>query len=210
MRDAIGRIRDVAGPSLAATPPSWERLALSDGNKVELGELLEGHNGFYAFLSSLHVFPATNEATSIDIATWNEPTLWREKFSNITDGCIFFAEDLFGVQFAFRSDGIVRFNPDIATVVRVADHLTAWAEHLMTNHREWTGWPLAEVWQRKHGAIHEGKRLYPKKPVVVGGDYSADNLYAGDPVERMRFYGDFAKQIRHLSDGTRIRLELAK
>ena len=42
---------------------------------------------------------------------WNEGDLWRTSYDGLADGFLFFAEDVFGCQFAFDSDrigGVIR------------------------------------------------------------------------------------------------------
>ena len=38
---------------------------------------------------------------------------------------------------------------------------------------------------------------------VFGGEYKIENLWAGNPLEGMRFKGDLAMQTRHLPEGAR-------
>lgn len=50
----------------------------------------------------------------------------------------------------------------------------------------------------------------PKTPFFLGGEYSVSNLFAGDPLEGMRFKADLAMQTRDLSDGSKVRLHVGK
>jgi hypothetical protein len=48
----------------------------------------------------------------------------------------------------------------------------------------------------------------PKKPFFTGGEYTLDNLWAGDPLEGMRLKADLAIQTRHLPNGAKIKLNI--
>jgi len=73
-----------------------------------------------------------------------------------------------------------------------------------------TGWRLAHEWQAVHGPLPQGKRLMPKIPFFLGGQYTLDNLWAGNSIEGMRFKADLALQTRNLPEGTKIRLKVVE
>ena len=64
-------------------------------------------NGFYAFELALHVFPAQSCDQHIGLDLWNSETLWRSAYGEVTNGCGFFAEDIFGGQFCFNLKTVV-------------------------------------------------------------------------------------------------------
>jgi hypothetical protein len=80
----------------------------------------------------------------------------------------------------------------------------------LANQKFATGWPLAERWQDANGPLEAGHRLVPQIPFVLGGDFSAENLYSADDVVALRFRADIAKQIRDLPDGAKVRLRVGK
>ena len=88
----------------------------------------------------------------------------------------------------------------------MADSLEGWARRLLQNYELETGWPLVHEWQKRHGPLPRGKRLMPKTPFFLGGEYKLDNLWAGNPLEGMRFKGDLATQTRDLPRGTKVKL----
>lgn len=67
---------------------------------------------------------------------------------------------------------------------------------------------MAREWQRKNGPLPEGKRLMPKIPFFVGGEYEIDNLWVGDASEGMRFKANMAMKTRTLPDGAKITLKI--
>jgi hypothetical protein len=186
--------------SAALGPP----LAAGEG---ELAELLGRANGFYAFVSALHVLPSgTDDRMSLE--RWNSDDLWRREYDGMADGLVFFAEDVFGVQFALAGTSVVTFEPETGEVQPLAPDLRAWAAAVLADHPMLTGYPLAHKWQTEHGALPQGQRLVPKVPFVLGGAYAVDNLAAMDATTAMSFRASVAVQIRDLPDGATIRLRV--
>jgi len=166
-------------------------------------------NGFYAFESALHVFPSgTTERMNLEL--WNDPDLWRRDYDDMTDGLLFFAEDLFGGQFVLLDAGVGTFDPETGDVEVIAGDLVSWAAALLGDAGLLTGHPIAHEWQVRHGALVEGQRLVPKLPFVTGGAFEVDNLYSADAVEGMRARGSLAVQIRDLPDGAKIRYRIVE
>ena len=80
----------------------------------------------------------------------------------------------------------------------------SWASVLLDDYETLTGYPVAHEWQRRNGPIPRGRRLLPKVPFALGGDFELDNLYAADAVDGMRVRGNLALQIRDLPDGAKV------
>lgn len=176
----------------------------------DLLQLLNHKNGFYAFESALHVFPAGCKDSYIDLESWNRPDSWRERYGSVTAPYLFFAEDIFGVQFGLNENGIYKFDPETAEVEDLAADLDEWARRILADYEYETGHPLAHEWQAQHGPLALGKRLLPKVPFVLGGTYELDNLYAADALKGMEFRADMWKQIKDLPDGTQVRMRIVK
>jgi hypothetical protein len=119
---------------------------------------------------------------------------------------LFFAEDIFGVQFAVREKQIVSFDPETAECVFLADTLDDWAREILSRYADLTGHPLARAWQQLNGPLPIGKRLIPKIPFILGGKFDVSNLSAVDATQAMRYRGDLWQQIRDLPDGAQVRL----
>lgn len=170
---------------------------------------LSEKNGFYAFESSLHVFPlAQRGQLSASLEAWNEPSCWKVSYGQlITQRLLCFAEDVFGGQFCLSDAGIVRFDPETGAVKSVSNDLDTWAQLILDDYHLQTGYPLAHAWQLANGPLPVGKRLLPKKPFVIGGEYALENLFAIDAVAAMRLRGEIALQIAELPDGTEVEIE---
>jgi len=171
-----------------------------------LGMLLQ-RNGFYALESALHVFSTHSSPHEISICDWNEDALWRSAYNGLADGCLFFAEDVFGGQFCIKDSKIYTFDPETGSLEYFANDIEDWARILLRDYEVLTGYPLAHQWQKQNGQLPAGKRLLPKVPFVLGGDFEVDNLYLADAVDGMRFRADIASQIKNLPDGAQIKLK---
>jgi hypothetical protein len=198
----LQKLLSVAGPPLSLTAP--DPLPADGQRSQELGDLLAARNGFFAFESALHLFPAGAPVAGHDLVGWNAPSLWRSEYGDMADALLFFGEDIFGGQFALRGQEIVTFDPETGAVNPMAATLDEWAGLLLDDYETVTGFPLAHQWQADHGALQPGVRLLPKLPFVLGGKYTVDNLYELDAVKGMRVRADVARQLRDLPDGAAV------
>ncbi len=196
---------DVLAPKPIQAPKSFEKYSLGD----ELFRMLERKNGFYAFESALHVFPINSER-HMSLEEWNADSLWRDGYRDLAAGLLFFAEDAFQDQFCLSATGVFRFDSETGRRQLIAESIEQWAARVLANYGSETGWTLASKWQGENGPLLAGKRLRPKIPFFLGGEYSVANLYAGDVVEGMRFKADLAIQTRDVPDGGPVRLIIGK
>lgn len=202
MNSSLEKLLSVAGPSYGPGLPSSAPL-LRGPIGEELRSLLTKRDGFYAFESALHVRSYLGGA-AIGLGEWNSRSSWRRNYQELTGDFTFFAEDIFGVQFAFDEHQIVVFDPETGEVEHLASGLESWASAILQNHNELTGYDLAHRWQQQYGRISTGQRLMPKRPFVLGGEFEVANVYALPDVDGMRLRGDLAVQIRDLPDGATV------
>lgn len=184
---------------------------IESGNmREELLRLFARRNGFYAFESALLVRPISSATSPLGIIEWNSPTLWKSEFKSNEEllSIVFFAEDIFGVQFCIKSNGVNSFNPETGEYIFIAPTLNGWAGWILEKYKIRTGWPLAHLWQKSHGPLKSGMRLLPKKPFVLGGQYALENLYELDDVESMRFRSTIANQLLDCPDGSKVVLRV--
>ncbi|MTD26917.1 SMI1/KNR4 family protein [Erwinia sp. J316] len=161
-------------------------------------------NGCYGFVSALHIFPWQATDSEHGLQQWNQPELWIDAFQDMARDALFFAEDIFGVQFCLRQDGVFSFEPETGEFSWLAASLEHWSALILEEYSVLTGYPLAQDWQDQHGALPAGCRLVPKTPFIAGGEFVPENLHAVRSEEGMRSRAQFAVQIRNLPDGTRI------
>jgi hypothetical protein len=127
----------------------------------------------------------------------------------MADVGVFFAEDVFGVQFVLRDNGVFTFDPETGNLEWMATDLEDWAGRILGDFAALSGYALAHEWQEHHGPIPVGVRLTPKTPFVLGGEYSMENLHPLEAVQAMRLRGAIALQIRDLPDGARVKLQVS-
>ncbi|WNM35439.1 hypothetical protein RKE30_36300 [Streptomyces sp. Li-HN-5-11] len=174
----------------------------------DLNALLGRVNGFYAFESALHVFPVNSTGPSAGLQEWNASGLWRDTYGDMANEYLFFAEDIFGGQFAIKDEVIYSFDPETGESSPIAESLEGWADAILGDYEFLTGFPVAHEWQSLNGAIEDGSRLIPKRPFVLGGEFSAGNMYVLDSVKTMRLRGDLAVQLRDLPDGATVKFKI--
>jgi hypothetical protein len=173
----------------------------------ELMQLLAHRNGFFAFESALLVRPLLDAPPVWGLVTWNDVSQWKGVYSTLTES-LFFAEDVFGNPFAILDEQIVSVDAETGEVDGHWPTLRVWAEAILIESALLAGWPMAHEWQEKHGAIPLGKRLLPRRPFVLGGNYVMDNLVLAPDVEGMRARGRLARQLRDLPAGGEVAYEL--
>ncbi len=182
-------------PSLLLSDHRWEEL-------LELQSMLDTKNGFVAFESALVVFPTLGTPWIPSIDAWNDPSGWRRWYRGfISEEVLFFADDLFGGQFGVLRNQIVRLDPECGDLTHYSDSLYGWAERVLENFSEDTGWPLAHEWQLANGPLLPSQRLLPKQPFVLGGDYVLDNMTLVDRFTAMENWGRLFQTIRTIPDG---------
>lgn len=208
--NAIEELVAVAGAPLVSQQPNMRHAAPAMCRAVSkhLAVLLAKKNGFYAFESALHVLPVGRNGDLMDLESWNSDDLWRREYGGLAEGCVFFAEDVFGGQFCIHEDRICSFDPETAELTELAQSIASWAELMLMDYRVLTGFPLAHRWQEINSPLPMGQRLSPRRPFVSGGEFTPENLFAIDAVAGMRAYGNLARQIRDLPDGAQIRFRV--
>jgi hypothetical protein len=206
---AVEKLLSISSEPLAPKPKALAKILEPYALGPELFYMLECKNGFYAFESALHVFPLTS-AIGMSLEEWNADSLWRIGYQDLADGLLFFAENAFQDQYCLSANGVLRFCSETGTTKVLADSMEGWAGKLLDDYNCETAWPLASKWQTEHGSLPAGKRLMPKIPFFLGGEYSIENLWAGDAVEGMRFKADLAMQTRDLPDGSAVTMNLTR
>lgn len=174
----------------------------------DLIQMLQKRNGFYAFESALHVFPTCSKQQEIGLNDWNEKMLWRYAYQGLDDNCLFFAEDLFGMQFCYLNKKIYSFDPETGSLNYLALNIEDWAGMILGDYDFMTGYSLGHLWQKNNKPIPAGYRLLPKIPFVTGGGFSIENLYLSDAIQGMKFRASIANQIKSLPDGATIKFNI--
>lgn len=208
----LKKLISIAGEEVCKELPqlSQSLLAAAGNSGRGLTEMLYRKNGFRAFESALHVLPSGCRSSCIELESWNRDDSWRKGYGAAASGYLFFAEDAFGAQFAIGENGVYKFDPETAETEEMASDIDEWAARILDDYEYETGYQLAHEWQQRHGELPPGKRLLPKIPFVLGGEYELENLYAADALRGMEFRADLWNQIRELPDGAEIKLRIIK
>jgi hypothetical protein len=205
MQSKLAKLVEIGSPAICGQPPviSEQSRLMAGGLADDLQAFLASKNGFYAFESALHVFAAgPSDETSLE--EWNSPSLWRDQYGELDPKCLFFAEDVFGFQFAMCDDEIYSFDPETALLTPVAGNLEGWASVVLDDYDFCTGHSLAHAWQIKNGELPKGVRLHPKRQFVLGGKFELENLGPVNAVHGMCFRGYVAQKIKGLPEGTNV------
>ncbi|MFG2935181.1 hypothetical protein [Streptomyces sp. NPDC048282] len=206
--DRIDELLSIASAALLDAPPKSESPS---GDAIRhLNDLLSRRNGFYAFESALHVFPVGGAGLpGRSLQEWNDHNLWINSYGGLISRALFFAEDIFGGQFAVAGDAVHRFDPETAKFTQFASDVEMWSAQILARYNFTTGHSIAHAWQVQNGALPVGHRLTPRIPFCAGGDYSVDNMVLVESVAAMRYWGDFAQKIAELPDGVQFEFNSA-
>lgn len=203
---SLVRLLELASAPLSQSCAQFDSVSMEFPGPLsdELVSILRARNGFNAFESALHFFPAQTSLLSVGIDEWNRPGGWREEYGELSEGCLFFAEDIFGGQFCIESNRVWQFDPETGERVSMGGSLDEWARNLLSDYEMLTGHALAHAWQEVNGVIPEGMRLVPRTPFVLKGEFALSNLVLMDSERSMRIRGNLARQIKGLPDGAQI------
>lgn len=200
---SVERLLDIASPPLVGG-------AVSAQADRSLGQdhfdLLAERNGFYAFESALLVRPVGGQ---LDVLAWNDESGWRAAYGELAQGLFFFAEDVFGGQFAVASHRIVTFDPETGETEDLAGSIEEWAQKLLDDYSYVTGYPVARNWQQTHGALTPGERLLPRTPFVANGEFTIENMSVVADQQRMQFGAQLAHHTATMTDGDTFALPYA-
>ncbi len=197
------------GPELGASQVLADSLAVWGDCGAELARLLSSRNGFYAFESALLVRSSGNAPPPRDIAAWNARDAWLVQYDDLDLGpMLFFAEDVFGNQFAIASGRVVFFDPETGKSEEVAPTLEDWARIILDDYAYYTGYPVAHDWQMQNGPLRPGMRLMPRIPFVCGGEFRVSNFGPIEEREGMAFRASLARQMKDLPDGATINFKI--
>ncbi len=174
----------------------------------ELYGMLSKKNGFFAFEQALQVY-STNPEYYPNLIAWNALEGWRSEYSWLDKKVIFFAQDIFGVQFCISESKVKTFDPETGKFETLAASLDEWASLILKDYNFLTGYPLAKQWQTVNGQLKINDRLIPKIPFVAGGAFEINNLFAVDCERGMRIRANIAKQIKDTPDGSAIQFKIS-
>jgi hypothetical protein len=159
-------------------------------------------NGGFYFDRSLHLYGFCKGPSFHSILEVNE--VFKTEFGIIAEGKFVFGQDVFSNQFAFAEKGIFFVNVETGDSDFLARDFNDWLELLSEDTEFLTGVKFLKGWESSHPRLQSDQRLCPKKPFVIGGEYSVENLYAQSFPKYMASNANIARQIYGKPDGTRV------
>jgi hypothetical protein len=123
---SVEKLASISSEPLSVEAPDLPKGLLSGCSPrlaQEYADLLRRKNGFFAFESALHLLPASKRAKGYDVQSWNDSHGWIADYGYAANACLFFAEDVFGEQFALKDEAVQRFDPETARFTPIAESL---------------------------------------------------------------------------------------
>jgi hypothetical protein len=160
--------------------------------------------GFYCN-QSLQMYSVNSGNTYNDMPFINEQI--HKLYGNIVQKMIFFGQDIFGNQFAFRNSEVIFFNIETGEIETIAEDFIHFINIILEDIDYYSGESIILEWKAQN-VIQLNERLCPKKPFVVGGEYEVSNLYNIDLFLNFKYNSSIANQIRNLPDGTPIKFNI--
>lgn len=170
--------------------------------------LLSLHNGLTAFEGGLRIF-GTNPGVLPTLPDWNKQEGWRSAYHElVADNLIFFAEDVFGNQFAFDNEKVVYFNAETGRATPFANSFVEWLSVILEDPVDTLQLMLFKAWTDTGEHLKPSEHLCPVYPFITKSDPPLKELYRIDSVEDMSYKGNFAYQIKDLPDGAQIKIKV--
>lgn len=186
----------------AGIPPEAAELEADP----DLDAFLRGRNGLYAFSRALHIFGADPSRPFHDLDARNRPGAWRPAYGAVIEGIWFFAEDVFGNLFGLRNREALFLDPETANLDKVGEGFRGWAEYLVSDLDYATGGGLAKAFADGNGPIAFENRLSPKKPFLLGGEFSVGNLLPLPWEKNLGIKAELYSQTKDLPEGASIEI----
>ena len=167
--------------------------------------ITEISNGGFYFNRSLHLYGFCHTPSFHNIIEVNN--FFSKEYKMIADGKFVFGQDVLSNQFAFAANGVFSINTETGDSDFLARNFSEWLELLSEDTEYLTGINLLQTWESAQYKLQYDQRLCAKKPFIIGGEYSIDNLYAQVYPKYLSSNANIARQIYGKPDGTKIIFE---
>ena len=174
-------------------------------------DLLQQVNGYILFNGGLHIRGAVVSPSwhSLRVAWFGETALHR-LFPAIKQQDIPFGQDCFGDQFVLRDGSVHRLQAETGTIESLAMDLETFLLRAQDAPVEFLSLQLLRQFRREGGELKPGELLSVYPPFCTKESGRGISLRAISASDRIGFLADFANQISHLSEGTRVRIKTSK
>jgi len=168
-------------------------------------DFLKKYNGGYFYHNSLLLFGFAEEESQFNIIHIN--SIFKKHYQNIVDDLYFFGQDIFGNGFAFEKESVIFFNIESGQKEKLANSFDDWLDVLYNDLDYYTGESLAyELNDSVREELSKDKRLCPKYPFILGGEYTSDNLVLKRYLDNISYNSDIAKQVYNLPKGSKVKI----
>lgn len=175
-----------------------------------LQELLAAQNGGYYRDGLLHLLGAGRPLRHDDLASWNDPALWKAQYRMPElEGLLFFADDPFGNQFGIRLKepvpAVWRFDIQYGELDRMADSLPDFLNHTLVQDGDWLlGADFLQAYRQSGAPWVPGYHVAMRSPSLLGGATVPENLVPQEPWVHLYLTGQIVAQVKPLPAGVPI------
>lgn len=174
----------------------------------ELAKLLEQINGFIQYHGGFHVRGACLAPAWHSLRdAWIGKNAFHLLYPDVTPEDIPFAEDCMGDQFLLRDGTVWHLLAETGELESLEASFTEFMQNVEDDPGEHLGLHPLLQFQREGGHLQPGQLLTAWPPFCLEEAEDGVALKAIPSAERRAFLADFARQIRELPDGEKIKLE---
>lgn len=195
-----------------ATAAQLERCARDLGAPLPaaLQAFLTECNGGYFRDGLLHLLGAGRPLRHDDLASWNDPALWKAQYRlPELAGLLCFADDPFGNQFGVHlgqpEPKVFRFDVQHGELDQMADSLSEFLGTLLVEDGAWLlGADFLQAYRQSGAPWVPGYHLSMRTPSLLGGATVPENLVPQEPWVHLYLVGQIVAQIKPLPPGVPI------
>jgi hypothetical protein len=173
--------------------------------------LLQQVNGCVLFNGGLHIRGAVVSPPwhSLRVAWFGDIALHR-LFPAIRQQDIPFAQDCFGDQFVLREGVVHRLQAETGDIENRAMGLEAFLLRAQEAPGEFLSLHPLQQFRNAGGELKPGELLSVYPPFCTKESAAGVSLRAISASDRIGFLADFARQISHLPEGTKVEIKISK
>jgi len=165
----------------------------------ELENVLIQKNGFFLLEGAIHVY---SDQQMINVNS----VYFKDKYDDLLNGVIFFAQDIFAVQFCIKDNQVFSFNPETGFFDFIAKDFKGWVELLFVDPTI-SGVNIARKWSDVEKGLEFDERLVPIQLFMFGGEYKINNLKPHSLKNAIEIYHGNWYAVKDIPDGKEIKID---
>jgi hypothetical protein len=186
--------------------PAIDDPAILEQLPADISDLLRSRNGFITANGGLHVrgacfAPAWHSLRS----AWEGEYALHHLYPDVSENDIPLAEDCFGDQYLLRDELVIRLDGETGEIDAMECYWEQFLANIEADPIEYLNLGLLERFQQQFGPLAPGHLIHAYPPFVADECHSP-TFRAIPSLELRSFHADFARQIRNIPDGGRIRM----